>query len=267
MRRAAGVPLVEDRAERLDDLEVRPLVRAADVVGLADAAALEDGDDAPRSGRHVQPVADLPPVAVDRQRLALQRVADHQRDQLLRELVGPVVVRAAGDERRQPVGVGQARTRGRRRPSRRRTGCSGRRAWLAECRVAGPEAAVDLVGRDVQEAEGARSHAVRAPPGGGAPPRAARACRGCWCRGTAPRRGWSGRRGSPPRSGRRLGAVLARGAATTRSPSRMSPRTKTWPGSASRSARFSRLPAYVSRSRFTSAQVALARQAARSCCQ
>ena len=44
----------------------------------------------------VEPVADVVAVAVDRQGLALQGVEDHQRDQLLGELVGAVVVRAVG---------------------------------------------------------------------------------------------------------------------------------------------------------------------------
>jgi len=44
-------------------------------------------------------------VAVDRQRLALQGVEDHQRDELLGELVRPVVVRTVGHQHGQPVGV------------------------------------------------------------------------------------------------------------------------------------------------------------------
>ena len=101
------------------------------------------------------------PVAVDGQRLALAGVADDQRDQLLRELAGAVVVRAVGDQRRQAVrvvggahqvvggglrrGVGAVRRVGRR---------------LAKRRVVGPERAVDLVGRDVQEAEGGAARGV-----------------------------------------------------------------------------------------------------------
>ena len=53
----------------------------------------------------VQPVADVAAVAVDRQRPAVERVQDHQRNQLLRKLVRTVVVRAVGDQRRQAVGV------------------------------------------------------------------------------------------------------------------------------------------------------------------
>ena len=76
---------------------------------------------------HVQPVAHLHPVAVDGQRVAVQRVQDAQRDQLLRVLVGAVVVRRAADDRVHPVGVAVGATRpGRRRPSRPSTGRRGR---------------------------------------------------------------------------------------------------------------------------------------------
>ena len=51
----------------------------------------------------VEPVAHVAAVAVDGQRLALHGVQDHERDQLLRELVRAVVVGAVGEQRRQPV--------------------------------------------------------------------------------------------------------------------------------------------------------------------
>ena len=48
----------------------------------------------------IQPVTYLRAVAVYRQRLAIQRVQNGQRDQLLRDVVRAVVVRAVGDEGR-----------------------------------------------------------------------------------------------------------------------------------------------------------------------
>ena len=53
---------------RRDDLDIRALVGAADVVGLAGHAVLEDVADAAREVLDEEPVADLHPVAVDRQR-------------------------------------------------------------------------------------------------------------------------------------------------------------------------------------------------------
>ena len=74
---------------------------------------------------HVQPVADLLAVAVDRQRAVFQRVGDHQRDQLLGELVRPVIVGGARDHHRQLVGD-EVRPRQQiaGRPSTPNTGCS-----------------------------------------------------------------------------------------------------------------------------------------------
>ena len=54
---------------------------------------------------YVQPVSDLLPVAIDRQRLACLRVHDHQRDQFFGEVQGAVVVAAIGRHNRQAVGV------------------------------------------------------------------------------------------------------------------------------------------------------------------
>ena len=45
----------------------------------------------------VQPVPHVEPIAVQRHRQPVKQVGDEQRDNLFRILVGPVVVRAAGD--------------------------------------------------------------------------------------------------------------------------------------------------------------------------
>src|SRR6185436_11538163 len=92
-------------------------------------------------------------IAVDRQGAPLGGVEDHQGDQLLGELVGAVVVRAVRDQGRQAVGlvvgpdqvVGAGLGGG--------VGGVGRvRSGLGE-RARGSQTAVDLVGRDVEEAE------------------------------------------------------------------------------------------------------------------
>ena len=53
----------------------------------------------------IQPVAHLHAVSVNRELLVMLDVIDHQRDQLLRELIRAVVVGAAGDVDRHAVGV------------------------------------------------------------------------------------------------------------------------------------------------------------------
>ena len=92
-------------------------------------------------------------VAVNRQRLAVERVEDHQRDQFLGVLKRPVVVRAVGDERLQIVGVvvGAHEVIGRGLARRIRRVWRVRRVFTEEPGRA--ERAVDLVGGHVQEAE------------------------------------------------------------------------------------------------------------------
>ena len=97
--------LAELLEDGLDDVDVGALIVAADVVDLADAALLQDQVDGMAVVLDVEPVADVLAVAVDRQLLVGQRVDDHQRDELLREVIRAVVVRAARDRRRNLVGA------------------------------------------------------------------------------------------------------------------------------------------------------------------
>ena len=144
---------VETGADRLDHGQVGPLVEPADVVGASRRPPLEHDLQRARVVLHVQPVADLVALAVDRQRLARERLDDHQRDQLLREVVGAVVVGAVGHHHRQAVGVAPGRDQVVRRRLGRRIG----RARVVGCLLGEQafcaEGAVDLVGGDVVEAE------------------------------------------------------------------------------------------------------------------
>ena len=100
----------------LDHLDVLALVGAADVVGLAGPALHQHRVDAAAEVLDVEPVADLLAVAVDRQRVAVERVQDHQRDQLLRVLARAVVVGAAARSRPRSRRCGRGRRRAGRRP-------------------------------------------------------------------------------------------------------------------------------------------------------
>ncbi len=97
--------LAELLEDGLDDVDVGALIVAADVVNLADAALLQDEVDGAAVILDIEPVADVLAVAVDWQLLVGQRVDDHQRDELLREVIRAVVVRAARDRRRDLVGA------------------------------------------------------------------------------------------------------------------------------------------------------------------
>jgi len=85
--------------------DVLPFVFAADVVGAARGAVLHDGPDCFVVVFDIEPVSDVPPVAVDRKGLAFEHVEDHEGDELFRELIGPVVVGAVGEGEREPIGM------------------------------------------------------------------------------------------------------------------------------------------------------------------
>src|SRR5579871_1976537 len=86
--------LVHEIADAVHNLEVRALVAAADIVLLARTTVGQRDQQAGAVILDVQPVADVTAVAVDRKRPLVDRVEDHQRDQLLGKLVRPVVVGA-----------------------------------------------------------------------------------------------------------------------------------------------------------------------------
>ena len=88
-----------------DDVYVLPLIEPSYVVRLGYFAFVENKVYSPRMVLHVKPVTHVLPLTVHRKRLAVPDVVDEQRDQLLRELVRPVVVRAVGNYRRHAVGV------------------------------------------------------------------------------------------------------------------------------------------------------------------
>ena len=98
-----GLPRwVEDA---MDEVEVVHLGIGADVVDLAGLAIEQHGDDGRAMVLDVNPVAHVQAIAVDGQRAVADGVDDHERDQFLRELVGAVIVRAAGDDHLLAVGL------------------------------------------------------------------------------------------------------------------------------------------------------------------
>ena len=91
--RRVGQQPVDLAADGLDDLQVCAAAIGADVVHPARRAAVEHSADGAAVVFHVNPIAHLQPVAVERQCLAGGRSQDHARDKLLGQLVGAVVVR------------------------------------------------------------------------------------------------------------------------------------------------------------------------------
>ena len=82
----------------LDDINVLPLVKATDIVGLSHLAIVEDGVNSTCMIYYIEPVTYILALAIDRERLAMTDVVDEERNQFLRELVRSIVVRAVGHD-------------------------------------------------------------------------------------------------------------------------------------------------------------------------
>ena len=141
-------------ADGFDDLDVFLLIVAADVVGFAGDALRHDLDERPGVILDVEPVADLRTGAVNRQRLAVERMQNHQRNQFFREMVRAVVVGTVRHDGRQPESPPPCPHEMIARSLARRVGGRGSiRRSLAEEIPGALEIPVHFVGRDVVEPE------------------------------------------------------------------------------------------------------------------
>src|ERR1051326_196100 len=93
--------LVEQISEFLYQFNVLPLAAAADVVNLARAPLTQDEFERAAVVLNVEPVAHVLSIAVNRQRLGVERIDDHQGDEFLWKLIGTVIVRWARNHDRQ----------------------------------------------------------------------------------------------------------------------------------------------------------------------
>ena len=84
------------------DVDVAPFVEAADIIGVGHGALVIDEIDGASVIHDVEPVAHVFSLAVDGEGTTVANVVDEQRNELLGELVGAVVVRTVADERRMP---------------------------------------------------------------------------------------------------------------------------------------------------------------------
>ena len=100
--RIVGAGELEDAG---GELAVRDLLATTDVVDPAGLPLAQDQLDSGAMVFDVQPVTRLTAVAVDGQRLAVERVRDEERDDLLGILVRPEGIRAAGDRGVDAVGA------------------------------------------------------------------------------------------------------------------------------------------------------------------
>ena len=92
-------------ADNLHDLDVLLLIVTADVVDFTNSTFVDNQVNGLAVVLHIQPVTDVQTLSINRQRLVSQCISDHQRDQLLREVIRTIVVRATGNRHRQAVGT------------------------------------------------------------------------------------------------------------------------------------------------------------------
>src|SRR5262245_10070734 len=102
---AARAGFVEQRANSAHYVDIGPLAVTADVIGFAGTTACQNGSYRAAVVEDVQPIADIHAVPVHRQRFSGQRVVNGEWDELLRELVRAVIIRAVRRQRRQTVGA------------------------------------------------------------------------------------------------------------------------------------------------------------------
>lgn len=95
--------LAQFLADQLDNVDVLHLVVAAHIVDFADLAVVDDEVNRLAVILHIQPVTHVFALAVNRQRLVCQGIGDHQRNQLFREVIRAVVVRASGNRYRETI--------------------------------------------------------------------------------------------------------------------------------------------------------------------
>lgn len=89
--------LAQNLQNRLDDVQIRPLVMAADVIDLPRPALMQNEIDGGAVVIDMQPVTDVFSLAIDGQALVMERPGDDEGNQLLGEVIGAIVIRAPGD--------------------------------------------------------------------------------------------------------------------------------------------------------------------------
>ena len=87
------------------NLNISLLVVTADIIGLEESALLLNHINSLGVILNIEPVSDVQSVAVYRKLLAMKCIVNNKRNQLLRELVGSVVIAAVSNICRELVGV------------------------------------------------------------------------------------------------------------------------------------------------------------------
>ena len=91
---------IQHGADLTNQIDVTHLVLTANVVASANNALLKDGQKRICVILHIEPITDVFALSIDWDLLSGQGVQDHHRDQLLWEVIGPIIVRAIAQNHR-----------------------------------------------------------------------------------------------------------------------------------------------------------------------
>ena len=91
--------------EQVDDIDIFPLVKTANVVGPRYLALVENQVYRPDMVLNIKPVAHILSPAIDRQHFTMLYIIDKQRDKLLGKLIRTVIVGTVRYNHGQSVGV------------------------------------------------------------------------------------------------------------------------------------------------------------------
>ena len=89
----------------MNQVDILPLVEAADIIRFGRLALVENQVNGPCVILDIESIAYVLALAIHRKRFALADIIDKERDQLLGELIRAVVVRAVRHDGRQSVGI------------------------------------------------------------------------------------------------------------------------------------------------------------------
>ncbi len=144
--------LSENAQDAFDDLDVRDVVIAAEVIDFAGFALSKDGVNAGAVVHDIDPIADVQAIAVNGEGFVFECGADHEGDKLFGELIGAEVIgapcrdgiqsmrMAGGADHEVGAGLGGG------------VGVVGLERCLLGKGAAGSETSIDLVGGYLQEA-------------------------------------------------------------------------------------------------------------------
>ena len=89
--------------DNFHDFDVCFLVVTTEVINFTYSPLLQHGKDTIAVILNIEPITHIQSLSINRQWLVLGSIVDHQRDELLRELVGAIVIAATRDSHRKTV--------------------------------------------------------------------------------------------------------------------------------------------------------------------